>query len=60
VVIEANDKLSVYRMWFQDFTLPAITRELEEAGFAVQSVWGDLLGSPFTADSEWIGLVTRI
>ena len=59
IVIEENGKISVYRNWFQDFTRETITEELERAGFAVHSVWNDLLGTPFTENTEWIGLVAH-
>ena len=59
VVLEVNGKLSVYRNWFQDFTRETITEELENGGFAVQSVWNDLLGTPFIEDTEWIGIVAQ-
>jgi SAM-dependent methyltransferase len=57
-VIEANGKMSVYRNWFQDYTPEAITNELAQNGFVVESLWGDLTGTLFTQESEWIGLVT--
>lgn len=59
IVIEADDKISVYRNWFQDYDRATITAELEQAGFAVLSAWNDLIGTPFTDDAEWIGLITR-
>jgi len=59
VVIEENGKISVYRNWFQDYTPETITTELQAGGFAVESLWGDLIGTPYTEDSQWIGLVTR-
>jgi len=59
VVIEANDKVSVYRNWFQDYSRETITAELEAGGFTVQSAWNDLLGTPFADDTEWIGLVAQ-
>ena len=58
IVIEENNRVTVYRNWFQDFSRETITAELEQAGFTVQSVWNDLLGTPFTDDTEWIGLIT--
>ncbi|MBL0345553.1 class I SAM-dependent methyltransferase [Candidatus Villigracilis affinis] len=57
-VIEANGKMSVYRNWFQDYTPETITNELAQNGFVVESLWGDLTGTFFTQESEWIGLVT--
>jgi SAM-dependent methyltransferase len=59
IVVEADGKLSVYRNWFQDYTRHTITQELEAGGFAVQSVWSDLIGSDFADDSEWIGVVAK-
>ena len=59
IVLEAVDKLSAYRMWFQDFTRQTITQELEEGGFTVLSVWNDLIGTAYTEDTGWIGVVAR-
>ena len=61
IVIEENGRVSVYRMWFQDFIGATITKELADAGYIVQSLWNDLTGTPYTKDedTEWIGLVTR-
>jgi SAM-dependent methyltransferase len=58
-VIEANRNVSVYRNWFQDYTPETISKELEQGGFIVESLWGDLTGQPYTDESEWIGLITR-
>lgn len=57
-VIEADGNVFVYRNWFQDYTPESITKELAQAGFAVESLCGDLTGQAYTQDSEWIGLVT--
>ncbi|HLO14394.1 MAG TPA: hypothetical protein VK206_06175, partial [Anaerolineales bacterium] len=56
--IEADGKISVYRNWFQDYTPETITAELSQAGFSIESLWGDLTGTAYTPESEWIGLVT--
>lgn len=58
-VIETDGKVSVYRNWFQDYTPETITNELEQGGFTVESLWGDLTGEPYTPASEWIGLITH-
>ncbi len=58
-VIEADGKVTVYRNWFQDFTPETIRTELSNGGFVVDSLWGDLTGTPFTPGSEWIGVVTH-
>ncbi|MFZ6026174.1 MAG: SAM-dependent methyltransferase [Chloroflexota bacterium] len=59
VVIESGGKVSVYRNWFQDYTPETITAELEAGGFAVEGLWGDLTGQPYTQASEWIGIAAR-
>jgi SAM-dependent methyltransferase len=59
VVIEENGKILVYRNWFQDYTPETITAELIAGGFTFESLWGDLIGTPYEPGSEWIGLVTR-
>jgi SAM-dependent methyltransferase len=56
-VLESDGKLSVYRNWFQDYTPETITAELEQNGFDVDSLYGDLTGKPYAPDSEWIGIV---
>ncbi|HRJ43688.1 MAG TPA: class I SAM-dependent methyltransferase [Caldilineaceae bacterium] len=58
-VIEANGKLSVYRNWFQDYSRESITAELETGGFRVESVWSDLTGTPYSDETEWIGVVAK-
>jgi hypothetical protein len=59
IVIEDTGKISVYRNWFQDYTLETITAELATGGFAVKSAWSDLTGTHNTEDTEWIVLVTQ-
>jgi SAM-dependent methyltransferase len=59
IVVEAGGEISVYRMWFQDYDRQTITNELEGGGFAVQGVWDDLTGTPYTDEGEWIGVIAR-
>jgi SAM-dependent methyltransferase len=58
-VIEADGKISIYRNWFQDYTPEMITDELAQAGFAVERLGADLLGTLYMPGSEWIGVVTH-
>jgi SAM-dependent methyltransferase len=60
IVIEDTEKISVYRNWFQDYTLDTITQELVKGRFTIQSTWNDLTGTSYSEDTEWIGLVTQI
>ena len=57
--IEADGTISVYRNWFQDYTVASITEELEAGGFVVESTWGDLMGTRFEEGGAWIGVVAR-
>lgn len=57
IVIDEDGDVSVYRNWFQNFTLETITAELAAGGFAVQGAWSDLLNTSLVEDSEWIGIV---
>ena len=59
IVIDADGKMSVYRNWFQDYTRETITTELAQHGFRVQSVWGDLTGSPYSDQTDWIGIIAQ-
>ena len=59
VTLEADGRLTVYRNWFQDYTSEAISDELSAGGFVKESLWADLTGTPYTSQSEWIGVVTR-
>jgi len=31
----------------------------ENEGFAVQSVWSDLCGTPYVKETEWIGVIAK-
>jgi len=59
IIIEPSGKMTIYRNWFQDYDRASIIKELAEGGFDVQSVWGDLTGSPYSEEGEWIGLVAK-
>lgn len=59
IVIEGDGRISVYRNWFQEYTPETIQAELTASGFAIESLWGDLAGTPYTPNSEWIGIVAR-
>lgn len=59
IVIDAGHKVRVFRNWFQDYTAASITAELEAGGFAIQSLWADLAGTPFSETGEWIGVISR-
>lgn len=59
IVIEDRGAMVVYRNWFQDFTREMITEELEDGGFEVVGLWGDLMGNPCCEGDEWIGVIAE-
>ncbi len=59
ITIEPDGTVSVYRMWFQDYSPASITDELESSGLNVLGIWGDLTGQPYVDGSEWIGLICQ-
>lgn len=59
IVIEADGRMTAYRNWFQDYTRETITAELTQNGFVVQSVWGDLTGTPYSDEADWIGIIAQ-
>ena len=59
IVISEGGSFRVFRNWFQDFTAESIRAEIEEGGFRVTGIYGDLMGHPLTEDSEWIGVVAE-
>ncbi len=59
IVIEEGGETVVYRNWFQDYTKEMITKELEAGGFEVVGLWGDLTGSQYCEDGEWIGVIAQ-
>ncbi|MCJ7550309.1 MAG: class I SAM-dependent methyltransferase [Anaerolineae bacterium] len=57
IIIDADGTTTVYRNWFQNYTAPSITAELEADGYSIQHLGGNLRGGELTEDSEWIGVV---
>lgn len=57
IVVDGDGRISVYRNWFQDYTAETIRTELEANGFAVESLWSDLTGTPYEPNTDWIGIV---
>jgi len=59
VVIDESGETCIYHHWFQDYTAERIRQELAANRFEVESLWSDLTGKPYDAQSEWIGIVAR-
>ena len=45
--------------WFQHFTPESIESELQDSGFEIDQMNGDLSGAPLEADSELLGIIAR-
>ena len=58
-VIDADGKTTVYRNWFHDYSLATFSPVVEKAGFVIETIWGDLMGSPYSADGEWFAVALR-
>jgi SAM-dependent methyltransferase len=59
IIVEEDGAVSVYRNWHRYYSAEAITAVLENCGFEVAALHGDLTGTAYTSDSEWIGVVTQ-
>lgn len=58
-IIDLDGRLSIYRMWFQDYTPETITTELENRGFSVKGMWDDLVGTAVSENPEWLGVIAQ-
>lgn len=58
-VIEADGRMTEFRLWTLYYTPERISAALGAQGFTVMGLYSDLTGTPLTADSEWIGVVAR-
>ena len=59
VVVDDNYKVSVYRNWYQDYTLQSIRQVLEKAGFQIVHVWNDLTGNTYEEGGDWVAIVGK-
>jgi len=59
IVIDEDGQVRRFHNWFQDFTPDTIKEELSKGRFDVISIWSDLAGSPYSTESEWIGIVAK-
>ncbi|MHB0878797.1 MAG: SAM-dependent methyltransferase [Anaerolineae bacterium] len=59
IIVEESGEVSLYRIWEHRFTPESIAALLEAHGFAVQGIFADLIGSPYTPGSVGMGVVAR-
>jgi SAM-dependent methyltransferase len=56
VIVEPGETWQIYN-WLQYFTPKSIEAELQNAGFEIDKIAGDLTGVPLTEKSDFIGIV---
>jgi len=59
VIIEPAETWQVFN-WFQYFSPDSLKKELDSAGFAVESMVGGLRGEPLQTDGDFIGVVATV
>lgn len=57
IIIDENQKVSVYRLWYHDYTLESITPVLKKTGFEIVIAWNDFTGTPHKEGGDWIAIV---
>lgn len=58
IIFEPENTWQIYN-WFQHYTPRTITQELQDAGFAIVEMTGDLTGAPLLDDGELIGIIAN-
>ena len=59
VIIEPAETWQVFN-WFQYFTPASLQKELDSAGFTVESMYGGLRGEPLQAGGDFIGVIATV
>ncbi len=59
VVIDPDGETKVYRNWDHYYTPENIRQVLQQLGFDVVAIYGDLMGTPLDEQSEALGVVAR-
>lgn len=59
LVIEDSGTLTDFRVWTHHYTPETISPPLRAHGFTVETAYADLMGTPYTPEAEWAGIVAR-
>jgi SAM-dependent methyltransferase len=59
LILTPSGEIRVYRIWSRSYSVESITATLGTHGLAVESVWSDLTGQPYTTESATLGVVAR-
>jgi SAM-dependent methyltransferase len=58
-VVEESGSVAVYRLWQRHYTPDSFRAVLERHGFEVVDILGDLRGTAYDPDSEWLAIIAR-
>jgi len=58
VIVQPNETWKIFN-WVQHFTPQSIDKELRDAGFKIDHLAGDLIGTPLEPEAPLIGVVAR-
>lgn len=59
VVIEADGTQTHYRNWYHDYTPETLSPVLEQASYDILEMRSDLMGTPYSDDSNWCGIIAK-
>lgn len=58
IVID-EEKVTVYRLWFHDYSLETIRPVLKNSGFDIVQTWNDMTGTPYSKGGDNITIVAK-
>ena len=59
-VIESDGAQTLYRNWYHDYTPATLSFILESFGYNKVDSYGDLIGTPYSKVSDWLGIIAQI
>lgn len=59
VVIEDNGKITAYRFWYKHYSEMELEEVLRKADLEMENIYGDLTGSSYSEECDWMGVMTR-
>ncbi|NYT11102.1 MAG: class I SAM-dependent methyltransferase [Methanomassiliicoccales archaeon] len=59
IVIEDNGKIAAYRFWYKHYSEMELEKVLRKADLEIENIYGDLIGSSYSEECDWMGVVTR-
>lgn len=58
-IVEAERERRIYN-WFQYFSPETLRHEFAEAGFVIETVWGDVAGAVYDPDADGFAVIARL